>query len=271
MGNKILGGDDVSRLSSAIQAALFGVNKAGLAIVFYHTDADDSAFKAVRSGVAPEYAKLIAASNAAARKAHPEAAIINLTDRGCNLFASTPGTTIRLPVDPNWVGYERCRAWYAFCQVWRGKILFLDTDMFIRTRLDDLFTRDFDFALTWRPPSAPAFQNMPINGGMFIVNDPQKAADFMRSEIWACGIAAQAQNDESKLSAFAEQQGLAVLTNFRGPGVYQTWWGKLEILLCAMCNSDYNGKDNHNPKALIWHLKGGLKKYLVEIMEALGL
>jgi hypothetical protein len=234
-------------------------NTKGWAIVFCYVDMPPgNFFEKFRAEF--DYGPMNADAVISARIAYPNAHVFFVTDKTTVLEPVPKAHIARVDFKPHEYGLERLKLWAAFCGLWEGGIIFLDSDMFVRSPLKEYISPCADFALSWRPPTAPTFKEMPINGGLVVANNTQATKLYLESCATQTALFAEAHNDASLLAGYGEQRAMSFLTRYRGPGLYKTFWGQCGIYHIDEINYNYDGSDPDSAsRACIWHLKGNLK------------
>lgn len=126
-----------------------------------------------------EYLSMIGMMFASARLFHPRARTVVISDQETVFEGENRGITsvARFPMDAARLMLERAVAQLKYVQgsSFEHPIVALDSDILVNGSLDDLFERDFDVAVTWRPSPT-----QPVNGGLLILNNrrPELARRF---------------------------------------------------------------------------------------------
>lgn len=170
---------------------------------------------------------------ASIRHHHPQSHIVHLTD----------ATTEPMDVDEVWravklddLAYERVRM---FSGMDATPTVVLDADTLICRPLDDVWSNEFDVALTWRP-NQPA---MPYNSGVIFCREPKFFASLL----------SRMENVPRYREFLPSQEALALEAHCG------KW--RVHVLKCSEWNnSDLN--DECIPPARILHYKGARKKYM---------
>lgn len=214
-----------------------------------------------------DYTPVIRRSLGAAYKVHPKASIYMVTDKDTQMDYGEGWEgrveTIRLPLGKE-LGINRARFWAAWSKAWTGPTLHLDTDVEIRLPFGDVFAREFDIGMTWRPPTAEAYKLMPINGGMFLVNPSghKGFTNFMLNSADYIEKVSIKNNNPKLRVAGGEQLSFAQFTGRNGPGLYKSpHFGRIAIMECSELNRTWRGyQDWVGPGPHAIQRKGGDKE-----------
>ena len=127
------------------------------------------------------YISMIDMMFSSAQLFHPAIKRTILTDRRTDLAGlTTPARRIDSMMDYKQLMLERTELQlrYVLASEFTVPLVLLDSDVLINRSLTELMQRDFDVALTWRDNPV-----MPINGGVFILNNqrPERSKAFFEN------------------------------------------------------------------------------------------
>jgi len=202
---------------------------------------------------------------ASAKRFHPDCRTVLLTDQ-TSTYPDLDCEIIRYPLDRNTLTLSRTRAQLEFLKngTEASHLLFLDTDMLVQSRLEDIFTCDFDVALTARP------HNMPINGGLIMI----KAFHYNQALLFMSQLLAHMELKPPPFKkwfgsqlAFKDMLALTSMPDEEGDTViYQSI--RLLILPCDTYNfSPHLEAPQPYPHKRIVHFKGPRKPLQVPYYE----
>ncbi|HEX6958962.1 MAG TPA: TylF/MycF/NovP-related O-methyltransferase [Ferrovibrio sp.] len=171
----------VAELAGRFEAACADLPAAPLALVIFHLKLPEEHrridyvdIKADQGNI--DYVSVLRHTFAMARGFNPDARIIYITGEGDDTsFVPADIVTVRLPLKPQWLMYERVVAMAAYMQsaAFAQNTVFLDSDAFCNWPLGKVFQLSFDVAVTFR--DQPGL--MPVNEGViFAAHRPNGAA-----------------------------------------------------------------------------------------------
>jgi len=167
--------------------------------------------------------------------------------------------------------FERTVAQLHYLQANEHKepIAFIDSDMLVNARLDSIFEHDFDVALTWRRSA-----NMPINGGLIIVNNlrPAHGLQFM-TEFKAIYESHYSGEDDWYGDQYALRDWLGMAHREMKRNLLVDVRG-CRVLLLDCDHFNHSPPENacgyvaRDPKVRIMHFKGARKRFMRRYYEA---
>ena len=176
----------VASMIPAFDAAVAGRTPAPLTIVIFHLALPEENRKIDYVDVkfdqgAIDYVSVLQHNFLIARAFNPNSRIIYITGEGDDAsFVPDHVITVRLPLQPKWLMYERVVAVSAFMEskAFSSNTVFLDSDALANWPLERVFLLNFDIGVTFRD----TIGMMPVNEGViFAAHGPSlRARHFFR-------------------------------------------------------------------------------------------
>lgn len=203
------------------------------------------------------------------KRVHPDARCVLLTDLNSPIDLNQDIEVLRDDLNPNEPAYMRLKAQIKFLETTETDepIIFCDYDILFQHPLNQIFEQAFDLGLVYRKQYLGNQHPAPINGGLLIVNNRQKALHFLK-EILAF-----------YLNTFPEHRAWggfqASLNEMLGPKrVHDTFPNLLRAFdtkILLLPSTDYNyaiAQVPHfldfKPEKTILHFKGAGKKAMAD-------
>ena len=116
------------------------------------------------------------------KRLHPNARCVLLTDLHTNIETLDDVEIIRNDLDPNEPAYMRLLAQIRFLESVdpSEKVIFCDYDILFQKPLKPLFEKTFDLGLIYRKSYHGKQHPAPINGGLLIIKERDKALHFLK-------------------------------------------------------------------------------------------
>ena len=109
---------------------------------------------------------------------HPDCRKVILTDSDTRFELPTAVEVSRYELDSSQMMYSRLAAQLDFVRSFdfRSHLILMDSDMLVNESLNELFSENFDLALSYReaPRLTKGIEEMPINGGLIVIKDTGK-------------------------------------------------------------------------------------------------
>lgn len=203
------------------------------------------------------------------KQVHPDARCVLLTDQQTPLNLPDDIEVIRDDLDPDIPAYMRLQAQLKFLEMTETDepIIFCDYDILYQNPLTHLFEKDFDLGLVYRKIYQGGQHPAPINGGLLVVKNREKALHFLK------------EIHQFYLKNFPENKAWggfqASLNEMLGPkNVHDSFPNQMKVKdtnILLLSSVDYNysmGGDPHfvdyKPDKTILHFKGAGKKDMAD-------